>query len=152
MVRSRLFGSLLAGSARFPPRVNNLEFGRVSALARPASRSYTRLSPICATVPIRNAAVRVCGGKIHVNKPISSIRPIATSSDAKHDADPDLAKPTLEIDPFKKSLRKGRPLSPHFTIYQPQITWIGSILHRVTGSGISLGLSSATPYQRHAFH
>ncbi|KAM5543790.1 hypothetical protein V8D89_002407 [Ganoderma adspersum] len=31
-----------------------------------------------------------------------------------------------------------RPSSPHFTIYQPQLTWIASIAHRVTGAGISV--------------
>ncbi|THH01691.1 hypothetical protein EW026_g1052 [Hermanssonia centrifuga] len=33
--------------------------------------------------------------------------------------------------------RLKRPSSPHFTIYQPQLTWIGSIANRVTGVGIS---------------
>ncbi|KAG8905255.1 hypothetical protein FRB99_000370 [Tulasnella sp. 403] len=33
--------------------------------------------------------------------------------------------------------RLNRPSSPHFTIYQPQITWYGSILHRITGSALS---------------
>jgi len=31
-----------------------------------------------------------------------------------------------------------RPSSPHFTIYQPQLTWIGSIANRVTGAGLSV--------------
>jgi len=34
--------------------------------------------------------------------------------------------------------RLARPSSPHFTIYQPQLTWIASIANRVTGSGLSL--------------
>lgn len=29
--------------------------------------------------------------------------------------------------------RKNRPVSPHLTIYQPQITWYLSSLHRITG-------------------
>lgn len=33
--------------------------------------------------------------------------------------------------------RSLRPNSPHFTIYQPQLTWIGSIANRVTGVGLS---------------
>ncbi|GJE85641.1 succinate:quinone oxidoreductase subunit C [Phanerochaete sordida] len=33
--------------------------------------------------------------------------------------------------------RLKRPSSPHFTIYQPQLTWIGSIANRVTGAGLS---------------
>ncbi|KAH7907212.1 SDHC, cytochrome b subunit of succinate dehydrogenase [Hygrophoropsis aurantiaca] len=35
------------------------------------------------------------------------------------------------------SQRLKRPSSPHFTIYQPQITWIGSIVNRVTGGALS---------------
>ncbi|KAF6759757.1 hypothetical protein DFP72DRAFT_884084 [Ephemerocybe angulata] len=34
--------------------------------------------------------------------------------------------------------RIKRPSSPHFTIYQPQLTWIGSIANRVTGVGLSV--------------
>ncbi|KAI0050513.1 succinate dehydrogenase cytochrome b560 subunit [Auriscalpium vulgare] len=34
--------------------------------------------------------------------------------------------------------RLKRPSSPHFTIYQPQLTWIGSIANRVTGVGLSV--------------
>ncbi|KAJ7016401.1 SDHC, cytochrome b subunit of succinate dehydrogenase [Mycena alexandri] len=30
-----------------------------------------------------------------------------------------------------------RPSSPHFTIYQPQLTWIASIANRVTGGALS---------------
>jgi len=31
-----------------------------------------------------------------------------------------------------------RPSSPHFTIYQPQLTWICSIFNRVTGAALSV--------------
>jgi succinate dehydrogenase/fumarate reductase cytochrome b subunit len=34
--------------------------------------------------------------------------------------------------------RLSRPSSPHFTIYQPQLTWLGSIANRITGSGLSV--------------
>ncbi|TIA89446.1 hypothetical protein E3P99_02077 [Wallemia hederae] len=36
--------------------------------------------------------------------------------------------------------RNLRPSSPHFTIYQPQLTWYGSIANRVTGVGLSAGM------------
>ncbi|KAG8691116.1 cytochrome b subunit of succinate dehydrogenase, Sdh3p [Ceratobasidium sp. 423] len=36
--------------------------------------------------------------------------------------------------------RLKRPSSPHFTIYQPQITWLGSIANRATGGVLSVGL------------
>ncbi|EST04591.1 Succinate dehydrogenase/Fumarate reductase, transmembrane subunit [Kalmanozyma brasiliensis GHG001] len=34
--------------------------------------------------------------------------------------------------------RALRPSSPHFTIYQPQITWYLSIINRITGTGLSV--------------
>ncbi|KAL0579841.1 cytochrome b subunit of succinate dehydrogenase, Sdh3p [Marasmius crinis-equi] len=50
---------------------------------------------------------------------------------------------TTESHPPQKALeilnqqRLKRPSSPHFTIYQPQLTWIGSIFNRVTGGALS---------------
>jgi succinate dehydrogenase / fumarate reductase, cytochrome b subunit len=35
---------------------------------------------------------------------------------------------------------KERPLSPHISIYKPQITSVMSILHRISGSVLFLGL------------
>ncbi|KAJ4493053.1 SDHC, cytochrome b subunit of succinate dehydrogenase [Lentinula edodes] len=32
--------------------------------------------------------------------------------------------------------RLQRPSSPHFTIYEPQLTWVGSIFNRITGVGL----------------
>ena len=49
-------------------------------------------------------------------------------------------KSTLEIDAFERSKLLQRPISPHLTIYRPQITWIVSIGHRVTGAGLALGM------------
>lgn len=34
--------------------------------------------------------------------------------------------------------RLRRPSSPHFTIYQPQLTWISSIANRFTGVSLSV--------------
>ena len=36
---------------------------------------------------------------------------------------------------------RSRPLSPHLQIYRPQITSILSILHRLTGLALSVGLA-----------
>ena len=36
--------------------------------------------------------------------------------------------------------RVERPLSPHLQVYRPEITSVLSILHRVTGLGLSVGL------------
>ncbi|KAN0066198.1 cytochrome b subunit of succinate dehydrogenase, Sdh3p [Thecaphora frezii] len=35
------------------------------------------------------------------------------------------------------SHRASRPISPHMTIYQPQLTWYASIANRMTGAGLS---------------
>ncbi|KAI8928429.1 hypothetical protein BC831DRAFT_448661 [Entophlyctis helioformis] len=51
----------------------------------------------------------------------------------------DAAKPTLDIDPFAKSARLGRPTSPHLTIYQPQLTWYISGAFRVTAAALAVG-------------
>lgn len=42
--------------------------------------------------------------------------------------------------PTSASLKKVRPLSPHLQIYRPQITSGLSILHRITGIGLCLGM------------
>ena len=33
--------------------------------------------------------------------------------------------------------RRNRPISPHLSIYRPQITWYGSISNRITGAILS---------------
>ncbi|KAG0280749.1 cytochrome b subunit of succinate dehydrogenase, Sdh3p [Linnemannia gamsii] len=35
--------------------------------------------------------------------------------------------------------RKNRPLSPHLTIYQPQLTWYMSMFHRAFGGAVATG-------------
>lgn len=51
------------------------------------------------------------------------------------------ANPTI-ADPSKilAEQRLRRPVSPHLSIYRPQITWYASGLHRITGSLASGGL------------
>ncbi|KAK5269962.1 cytochrome b subunit of succinate dehydrogenase, Sdh3p [Exophiala xenobiotica] len=36
--------------------------------------------------------------------------------------------------------RRHRPVSPHLSIYQPQITWYMSMFHRITGATLSAGI------------
>jgi hypothetical protein len=48
--------------------------------------------------------------------------------------------------------RLKRPSSPHFTIYQPQLTWLGSIAHRVTGASLSAREFPFLPSARHLLH
>lgn len=40
--------------------------------------------------------------------------------------------------------RKNRPVSPELTIYQPQIPWILSSVHRVSGVFLGLGFFTVT--------
>lgn len=35
---------------------------------------------------------------------------------------------------------KQRPVSPHLSIYEPQLTWVMSIFHRITGAGLAAGV------------
>ena len=39
-----------------------------------------------------------------------------------------------------KTSSKSRPLSPHLQVYRPQISSVMSILHRITGIGLTIGL------------
>lgn len=41
-------------------------------------------------------------------------------------------------------IKKERPLSPHLQVYKPQITSMSSILHRMTGIALTLGLFMVT--------
>jgi len=51
------------------------------------------------------------------------------------------AQPQVEEDFFEKNKRLNRPMSPHLTIYQIQITTALSVTHRGTGLALS-GLTS----------
>lgn len=42
--------------------------------------------------------------------------------------------------PLNSEANRLRPLSPHLTIYEPQLTWLMSIGHRVTGAGLSAAI------------
>lgn len=53
-----------------------------------------------------------------------------------------LSRPVTSSNPESPSdilakQRLNRPVAPHLSVYQPQITWIGSSLHRVTGIALS---------------
>jgi len=41
-------------------------------------------------------------------------------------------------------MKKERPLSPHLQVYRPQITSISSILHRISGIALMMGLLMVT--------
>ncbi len=72
---------------------------------------------------------------------LGPMSPMATVRSAGA-SDPSLRKEDF----FVKNERLGRPLSPHLTIYRPQLTSMLSITHRGTGcfqsallSGFALG-------------
>jgi len=44
--------------------------------------------------------------------------------------------PSASLEILNKQ-RLNRPSSPHFTIYQPQLTWLSSIANRFTGGALS---------------
>ncbi|KAJ3110204.1 hypothetical protein HDU96_006840 [Phlyctochytrium bullatum] len=90
---------------------------------------------VCEEVPAFGVAHATC-------LPRSSVRQaaqiLAITQHAKFSATPKpTSQPTLEIDAFKKSQDLKRPISPHLTIYQPQLTWYMSAAHRITGAGIA---------------
>lgn len=39
-----------------------------------------------------------------------------------------------------QDIKKKRPLSPHLQVYKPQLTSFSSILHRITGLSLTIGL------------
>lgn len=51
-------------------------------------------------------------------------------------SDPSEGAPSVEM----AAAQIGRPMSPHITIYEPQLTWLMSIGHRVTGAGLAAGI------------
>ncbi|CAG8726115.1 26247_t:CDS:2, partial [Gigaspora rosea] len=55
-----------------------------------------------------------------------------------HNATP-VQNDLVEYNKLLNSQRAVRPLSPHMTIYQPQITWYMSGFHRVTGGILAAG-------------
>jgi len=64
-------------------------------------------------------------------------RTLLRSITAKRFVQTESITPAAEQD-ILNSQRLKRPSSPHFTIYQPQLSWIGSIANRVTGVGLSV--------------
>ncbi|THV02164.1 SDHC, cytochrome b subunit of succinate dehydrogenase [Dendrothele bispora CBS 962.96] len=65
-----------------------------------------------------------------------ALKSVVRTSIAKRTIQTERLKPTDAIDILNKQ-RLSRPSSPHFTIYQPQLTWLGSIFNRATGVALS---------------
>ncbi|RQM08589.1 hypothetical protein DH86_00000301 [Scytalidium sp. 3C] len=62
---------------------------------------------------------------------------IATSLQTRQAATATQKISTNDAEAILAAQRKHRPVSPHLSIYQPQIPWIGSSLHRITGAALS---------------
>ncbi|KIK60114.1 hypothetical protein GYMLUDRAFT_261520 [Collybiopsis luxurians FD-317 M1] len=67
----------------------------------------------------------------------NALKSITRSTIAKRSVQTQSLKPEDSVTILNKQ-RLQRPSSPHFTIYQPQLTWIGSIFNRVTGVSLSI--------------
>lgn len=81
--------------------------------------SFTQHPPQTVRLPLLRACL--CSGIV------STIRAIQTES-----------LPPSANELILNQQRLKRPSSPHFTIYQPQLTWIMSIANRVTGVALSV--------------
>ena len=51
--------------------------------------------------------------------------------------------PEAEAGSIIAAQRKNRPISPHLSIYKPQIPWVLSSLNRITGALLSGGASQS---------
>ena len=69
-------------------------------------------------------------------KPMLGLRPFQTGTKAVFAQSPDAESEYL------RAQRKLRPVSPHLTIYQPQLTWYMSSFHRITGAAVGGGTIS----------
>lgn len=124
---------------RFTPPVANAA-NRLRPQARYVlSRGEKRLLPhiICRTVSLRPQPCRHAASDA-ANTVFSrhvAFQPSATEPHAQTQP----AKPS-EAYAILAAQRLNRPISPHLTVYKPQITWYGSALNRITGSVLSGGI------------
>ncbi|KJE92286.1 succinate dehydrogenase cytochrome b subunit [Capsaspora owczarzaki ATCC 30864] len=58
----------------------------------------------------------------------------------------------MDLPFFEKNKALGRPLSPHLTIYRPQLTSVLSITHRATGAAMTFAISTAAVYSALSVH
>ncbi|KAI9005720.1 hypothetical protein DFJ74DRAFT_398948 [Hyaloraphidium curvatum] len=93
-----------------------------------------------ATTTTGRFAARLAGGAIRPSAAIwRSGIPLACASPFHTSAVRRAGDKTLKLDnPFERSEKLGRPLSPHTSIYQPQLTWVMSIMNRVAGVGVGI--------------
>ncbi|KAI9672599.1 MAG: hypothetical protein M1831_000034 [Alyxoria varia] len=108
-----------------------------AALQRWSARSLSLQQRQSIAAPLAVSRVTALGlaqpnGGIHSNIGAGRIRPTSTITNPK--ATPAEPSESMQI---LKNQRLHRPVSPHLTIYQPQITWVLSAMNRVTGLALS---------------
>ncbi|KIS67951.1 uncharacterized protein UMAG_11744 [Mycosarcoma maydis] len=94
------------------------------ASTRSVGRVGLRSAPAMPTMALRSALT-------------TSPRMVSTSSKSNAAAQTTKLTQQQNLDLLNQQ-RAQRPSSPHFTIYQPQITWLLSIINRITGTGLSV--------------
>lgn len=83
-----------------------------------------------------------CGSRLFPNMLLLQNQCISTASCMKNvQPRPFDVQPSILLNACKRwssvTSNTKRPLSPHLSIYEPQLTWLMSISHRVTGSGLA---------------
>lgn len=101
-----------------------------------------------ASSPLLRAALgsapKTVGAMRYMPSTLSHTRFLTTSNASRGLtwAKPTATRPVSEASDLKELnvVRNDRPISPHMTIYQPQLTWYSSIFNRITGVGLSVTL------------
>ncbi|OWB57327.1 hypothetical protein B5S28_g3265 [[Candida] boidinii] len=91
--------------------------------------SITRLSLNLARPTLGRQILRPSVSRLAINQ-LRSINTVKASDDGEQQ--------------ILVAQRKNRPVSPHLDIYQPQLTWVLSGAHRITGVGLAVGFYGLT--------
>ncbi|KAF4564448.1 Cytochrome b subunit of succinate dehydrogenase SDH3 [Pleurotus pulmonarius] len=74
--------------------------------------------------------------KVALTPSLARNRLVVRNTVARRSIQTESLPPSSAVEILNKQ-RLNRPSSPHFTIYQPQLTWLGSIANRATGGALS---------------
>ncbi len=108
---------------------------RIQCCCQTSSQELTLMSIVVKTPALRNLLARRCA---HRSITFSKHFRGTESMLAKYRSIQTESFPPSAAQGILNKQRLLRPSSPHFTIYQPQLTWVASIAHRVAGAGISV--------------
>ncbi|KAJ1548904.1 cytochrome b subunit of succinate dehydrogenase, Sdh3p [Cladochytrium tenue] len=109
----------------------------IYAVGLGASRAISSSSAAFSSSALRAIACRVarCATGASLRLGPSAVQRLGLSGSTKASAT-GTGIPTLDIDAYKRSRELNRPLSPQLQIYQPQLTWVMSAWHRLTGVAV----------------